>query len=122
MLTVIWRCIFRRPLSTKEVPAICRAVTLSGTHAHSLCPKTGTTRWPINYDAIIGLWQTVWLEPVMRVHVTSSWPSYPVGARTLQVNARLSPLATGELQVDLCHEGRVMQQVQVAFTSRSGAL
>lgn len=80
--------------------------------------QAGTTRWPIDYDAIIGLWQTVWLEPVARVHVTSTWSSYTLATRTLQVNARLSRMATGELQVDLCHEGRVMQQVQVAFTDR----
>jgi beta-galactosidase/beta-glucuronidase len=80
--------------------------------------QAGTTRWPIDYDPIIGLWQTVWLEPVANVHVTSTWSSYTVATNTLQVNTRLSHMATGELQVDLCREGKVIQQVQVAFTDR----
>ena len=25
--------------------------------------QEGTTRWPIDYDAVIGIWQSVWLEP-----------------------------------------------------------
>jgi hypothetical protein len=26
--------------------------------------QAGTTRWPIDYDGVTGIWQTVWLEPL----------------------------------------------------------
>lgn len=33
--------------------------------------QAGTTRWPIDYDTVTGIWQTVWLEPVPRDYITS---------------------------------------------------
>ena len=31
--------------------------------------QAGDTRWPIDYDPIIGIWQTVWLEPAPSVRI-----------------------------------------------------
>ena len=33
--------------------------------------QAGTTRWPIDYDSVTGIWQTIWLEPLPMVCIES---------------------------------------------------
>ena len=47
--------------------------------------QAGDTRWPIDYDPIIGIWQSVWLEPVANNYVTSIFARYNMGAQQLTV-------------------------------------
>ena len=38
--------------------------------------QAGTTRWPIDYDGVCGIWQSVWLEPLPEVSVEAVFPQF----------------------------------------------
>ena len=38
--------------------------------------QAGTTRWPIDYDGVTGIWQSFWLEPLTAVSIESTAYSY----------------------------------------------
>ena len=52
--------------------------------------QAGTTRWPIDYDSVIGIWQSVWLEPVDPVHLLNIGSHYAIDAHELQLTCELS--------------------------------
>jgi hypothetical protein len=52
--------------------------------------QAGDTRWPIDYDAIIGIWQTVWLEPVAENYVTSIFARFDMNTGQLSVTLGLA--------------------------------
>ena len=67
--------------------------------------QAGTTRWPIDYDGVTGVWQTIWLEPLPSVAIESTAISYSK--------------ATGELTYTICFTGQVEGEV-TAELSRNG--
>ncbi len=63
--------------------------------------QAGDTRWPIDYDAIIGIWQTVWLEPVQATHIESLNYAFSIAENTLSLTINLSDTFDGEVQVSV---------------------
>ncbi len=61
--------------------------------------QEGTTRWPIDYDSVTGIWQTVWLEPVNGDHITETSASYHLEASTLSLTLGFSTHFTGDVEV-----------------------
>ncbi|MAP04853.1 MAG: hypothetical protein CME48_07770 [Halieaceae bacterium] len=63
--------------------------------------QAGTTRWPIDYDGVTGIWQSVWLEPLTAVSIESTAYSYHVAEQTLSFKAFLSAQVDGEVSVEV---------------------
>ena len=61
--------------------------------------QAGDTRWPIDYDPIIGIWQTVWLEPVPAVRVTQVHYRYDLAEQCLTVITQLSKHSEAEIEI-----------------------
>jgi beta-galactosidase/beta-glucuronidase len=70
--------------------------------------QEGTTRWPIDYDAVTGIWQTVWLEPVSVDHVTEIASSYSLATCELHLTIGCSTHFQGELEVNLKDNGNIV--------------
>jgi hypothetical protein len=70
--------------------------------------QEGTTRWPIDYDAVTGIWQTVWLEPVNKDHITETAISYHLATATLSLLLGFSRHFTGDVEVSLLHAGSLV--------------
>ena len=81
--------------------------------------QEGTTRWPIDYDAVIGIWQSVWLEPVSTAHLLSIGSRYGVDAQELQLICELSEAFTGTIKATLKTDTKVLDTVQVDAQGRS---
>ena len=63
--------------------------------------QEGTTRWPIDYDSVIGIWQSVWLEPVNAVHLLNMGSYYELGKQTLHLTCELSETLVGQVRATL---------------------
>ncbi len=63
--------------------------------------QAGDTRWPIDYDGVIGIWQTVWLEPVGANYVTHLFSRYDLAAKQLKVTVGLAYQSKGSVRVGL---------------------
>ena len=64
--------------------------------------QAGTTKWPIDYDTVTGIWQTVWLEPLNSTYVTSLHNAFD--------------LETGELviAIEANHQNDLSVEVELA--------
>lgn len=80
--------------------------------------QAGTTRWPIDYDPIIGPWQTIWLEPVESLHASRIWTTYSLANRLLSVNISLSKMASGKLEFILSDNGVNIAKHEATFADR----
>ena len=67
--------------------------------------QAGDTRWPIDYDPIIGIWQTAWLEPVQRDHIVSIATEYNLSKQRLKLTINLANQVNGTIRVRLCNDG-----------------
>jgi len=67
--------------------------------------QEGTTRWPIDYDSVTGIWQTVWLEAVNTDHVTEISSSYTMETRELILTIGFLTRFYGTLEIDLLDGG-----------------
>lgn len=63
--------------------------------------QAADTRWPIDYDPVIGIWQTVWLEPVEHNYITSLFSRYELAPQTLQVTVNMAQRCGGWVGVEL---------------------
>ena len=81
--------------------------------------QAGTTRWPIDYDSVIGIWQSVWLEPVDPVHLLNIGSHYAIDAHELQLTCELSNTFAGQLAVTLKSNETVLCKAQASGQGRS---
>ena len=81
--------------------------------------QEGTTRWPIDYDAVIGIWQSVWLEPTNRIHITHLGSHYDRSAQQLHLTCTLSDQFTGQLTAQLMTGDTEVATAQVTGEARS---
>ena len=63
--------------------------------------QAGDTRWPIDYDPIIGIWQTVWLEPVPAVRVSQVHYRFDLVEQRLTVITQLSQHSDVDIEIEL---------------------
>lgn len=61
--------------------------------------QAGDTRWPIDYDAVIGIWQTVWIEPVHATHIEGLSYAFSMAENSLGLIISLSDDFDGEVQI-----------------------
>lgn len=83
--------------------------------------QAGTTRWPIDYDSVTGLWQTVWLEHLPAVSIESTHSVFGMESGELEFTALFSRQVEGELTVELLLFGVVVGRSQVNTSLRSEA-
>ena len=81
--------------------------------------QAGTTRWPIDYDGVTGIWQSVWLEPLTAVSIESTASSYHVAEQTLSYKAFLSAQVDGEVSVEVLDGDRVIASDTVQTAGRA---
>jgi len=81
--------------------------------------QAGTTRWPIDYDGVTGIWQSVWLEPLTAVSIESTAYSYHVAEQTLSYKAFFSEQVDGEVSVEVLDGGRVIASDKVQTAGRA---
>jgi len=81
--------------------------------------QAGTTRWPIDYDGIIGIWQTVWLEPLPEVSIESVFTQFSLASGQLNCLVEFSRQLEGELQVDLLNSGELVASAQASTEWRA---
>ena len=81
--------------------------------------QEGTTRWPVDYDAVTGIWQSVWLEPLPRVCIDSihtEFRRHP--SARLDLTLGLSSLFRGDIRVRLMQRGRVIVEGKLEIDQR----
>ena len=81
--------------------------------------QAGTTRWPIDYDGVTGIWQSVWLEPLTSVSIESTAYSYHVAEQTLSFKVFFSAQVDGDVSVELLDGGRVIVSDTVQTAGRA---
>ena len=81
--------------------------------------QAGTTRWPIDYDGVTGIWQSVWLEPLTAVSIESTAYSYHVEEQSLSFKAFLSAQVDGEVSVEVLDGDRVIASDKVQTAGRA---
>ncbi len=81
--------------------------------------QAGTTRWPIDYDGVTGIWQTVWLEPVDQFHITEISTAYDVDNKRLSLTLGLSDYFPGTLKTHLIDSGNLIAESSCLCDGRS---
>ena len=67
---------------------------------------------------MIGIWQSVWLEPVQENYGRSIFSRYDVGSRELRVTLTLAKQYQGSLEVEVFLDGVRVTFGRSAFTNR----
>ena len=81
--------------------------------------QEGTTRWPIDYDSVTGIWQTVWLEPVNADHVVEISSSYKMDTNALSLTVGFSSHFYGDLEITLKDNGTTIANQSQQCDGRS---
>lgn len=81
--------------------------------------QEGTTRWPIDYDAVIGIWQSVWLEPVAAQHLVNLGSHYDLQTQQLHLTLELSAPLNGRIDAKLLDAKTVISETAVDSQHRS---
>jgi beta-galactosidase/beta-glucuronidase len=83
--------------------------------------QAGTTRWPIDYDSVTGIWQTVWLEPLAPVSIESVYSTFTRADSCMTLQAAFSTHVRGRLTVELSQQGKVISTSEVEIDLRAEA-
>ncbi len=68
---------------------------------HPRGKQAGTIRWPVDYDGVTGIWQTVWLEPLPRVAVERLHVTWNGGAGEAVAEVALSDWRAVDVEIVL---------------------
>ena len=68
--------------------------------------QAGTTRWPIDYDSVTGIWQTVWLEPLPDVSIESTACRFSQASSEVNYTVCFSGQIDGILTAEISRGGR----------------
>lgn len=83
--------------------------------------QAGTTRWPIDYDSITGIWQTIWLEPLAEVSIESIHSQFSLASAELILSAQFSSHVDGVLTVRVMKDGNLIAEQSVDTQLRAEA-
>ena len=83
--------------------------------------QAGDTRWPIDYDPIIGIWQTVWLEPAPSVRINGIHYRYDLAQQNLTIITRLSKHTDAEIEIEITDPTGQVLCVRTSAQGRSEA-
>jgi len=68
--------------------------------------QAGTTKWPIDYDTVSGIWQTVWLEPLPKIHIDAIHSEFNEQTSTLRCWVESNRQNDYRLEVELLVDGQ----------------
>lgn len=80
--------------------------------------QAGTMRWPIDYDPVSGIWQTVWLEPLPAPALADLRVDWDAATGTAQARVLLSELTTASVRMTLREGDRPVASVRSAADDR----
>ena len=83
--------------------------------------QAGTTRWPIDYDSVTGIWQTVWVEPLPTVSIESTSFDYCCVSGELTYRVYFSGQIDGEQTLEISRNGVLVAKASVETGLRSEA-
>ena len=83
--------------------------------------QAGTTRWPIDYDSVTGIWQTVLLEPLPTVSIESTSFYYCCESGELTYRVYFSGQIDGEQTLEISRNGVPVAKARVETGLRSEA-
>lgn len=83
----------------------------SASWSHPRGKQDGTMRWPIDYDSVTGIWQSVWLEPLSSVAIENTHIEYCASNKTAEVTVEFSSMFTGTVKVSLQDSNLVIHEV-----------
>ncbi len=63
--------------------------------------QAGTTKWPIDYETVTGIWQTIWLEPVADNYITGLHSHFTLETATLSCCIESSRHNKGKIEATL---------------------
>jgi hypothetical protein len=81
--------------------------------------QAGTTKWPIDYDTVTGIWQTVWLEPVSKIHINALSSHFKLDTSTLHCCVETNQQNTYTLQIEVIDDGEIVSESVNSFASRA---
>ncbi len=81
--------------------------------------QAGTTRWPIDYDSVTGIWQTVWLEPLPAVSIESTATRFSHATGELVYSVCFSAQVEGQVTVEISREGETVASASAETSLRS---
>lgn len=81
--------------------------------------QAGTTKWPIDYDTVTGIWQTVWLEPVSDNHITSIQSEFTLETNTLTCSIESSRHHKGKIELTLVDDAMPVAGAEGQFDARA---
>ncbi|MBO6655299.1 MAG: hypothetical protein JJ934_00315 [Pseudomonadales bacterium] len=81
--------------------------------------QAGTTRWPIDYDSVTGIWQTVWLEPLPSVSIESTALNFSHSSGELTFTVCFSNQIEGTLTAEISREGLPVAEARADAGLRS---
>jgi beta-galactosidase/beta-glucuronidase len=82
---------------------------------------TSGFRTPVDYDAVIGIWQTVWLEPLPEVSIDEVWTRWSAVTGELAVHIGFSRNWHGDTQVALRDGSAVVAHTRASALDRPEA-
>jgi len=83
--------------------------------------QAGTTKWPIDYDTVTGIWQTVWLEPVSKIHINALHSQFDLERSELTCWVETSQQNQLDVLVELIRDGEVLISATANFNDRAEA-
>ena len=83
--------------------------------------QAGTTKWPIDYTTVTGIWQTVWLEPVAKLHVQAIHSEFTLATGSLMVLIEANCQNNAIAEVLLKRGGATIASAAKSFDHRSEA-
>jgi beta-galactosidase/beta-glucuronidase len=81
--------------------------------------QAGTSRWPIDYDPVTGIWQSVWLEPVNKHHITHTHAQYSLESATLSLTVGCAQMFAGTVVLEVFADGQLLGQTTADAGQRS---
>lgn len=83
--------------------------------------QAGTTKWPIDYDTVTGIWQTVWLEPVSKLHINALHSQFNLERSELTCWIETSHQSQADVLIELCRDNQVLSSATANLNDRAEA-
>ncbi len=81
--------------------------------------QEGTNRWPIDYNGVCGIWQSVWVEPLPNVSIESIFPQFSASLSRLTCLVEFSRQVEGVLRIDLMKANKVVAAAESRTMNRA---
>lgn len=81
--------------------------------------QAGTTKWPIDYDTVTGIWQTVWLEPAAQTHITAVHNQFDLEQSQVTLWIEANTQSALRAEVELSWQGEIIASGSCEMNDRA---